>query len=75
MGNRYFKKEDGFFVLRRESIVDTIVTKEIHLGINDSIENYEVVSEDEGLELIRQRDEAMEAEMREMISGCISDKN
>lgn len=61
--------EQGFYVKRSDSPGETVVARQLFLGDTDSIENYEVVSEEEGLELTRQRDEAREAEMQAIMLG------
>lgn len=51
--------ENGFYVSKGEDIKTKIVARQLLLSEIDSIENYDIVSEEEGLELIRQIEDSM----------------
>lgn len=50
------KSEKGYYVGKSRNLKDKIVAKEIYLGIHDSISNYDEITEEEGLTMIKQKE-------------------
>lgn len=66
------KSEKGYYVSRAHNLMDKIIAKEIYLGIHDSISNYDEVTEEEGLTLIRQKEAAESINTIEDIDKAVS---
>lgn len=66
------KSEKGYYVSREHNLRDKIIAKEIYLGIHDSISNYDEVTEEEGLTLIRQKEAAESINTIEDIDKAVS---
>lgn len=66
------KSEKGYYVSRAHNLMDKIIAKEIYLGIHDSISNYDEVTDEEGLNLIRQKEAAESINTIEDIDKAVS---